>query len=52
MAIFTHIWSHDMRHTGFPQVDGGQWNPWEMGRHICNANVTAISHVTCMMHTT
>ena len=26
--------SHDMRHTGFPQVDGGQRDPWEMGRHI------------------
>ena len=25
--------SHDMRHTGFPQVDGGQWDPREMGRH-------------------
>ena len=23
--------SHDMRHTGFPQVDGGQRNPWEWG---------------------
>ena len=25
--------SHDMRHTGFPKVDGGQRDPWEMGRH-------------------
>ena len=25
--------SHDMRHTGFPQVDGGQRDPREMGRH-------------------
>ena len=25
--------SHDMRHTGFSQVDGGQWDPQEMGRH-------------------
>ena len=25
--------SHDMRHTGFPQVDGGQRDPPEMGRH-------------------
>ena len=25
--------SHDMRHTGFPQVDGGQQDPQEMGRH-------------------
>ena len=25
--------SHDMRHTGFPQVDGDQWDPEEMGRH-------------------
>ena len=22
-----------MRHIGFPQVDGGQWDPREMGRH-------------------
>ena len=29
MAIFTH----DMRHTGFPQVDNGQRDPWKMGRH-------------------
>ena len=26
--------SHDMRHIGFPQVDGGQRDPWEMGRHM------------------
>ena len=25
--------SHNMRHTGFPQVDGGQLDPREMGRH-------------------
>ena len=25
--------SHDVRHTGFPQVDGGQRDPQEMGRH-------------------
>ena len=25
--------SHDMRHTGFPQVDGGQRDPRGMGRH-------------------
>ena len=25
--------SHDIRHTGFSQVDGGQWDPREMGRH-------------------
>ena len=25
--------SHDMRHTGFPQVDGGQRDPREMGHH-------------------
>ena len=26
--------SHDMRHTSFSQVDGGQRDPREMGRHI------------------
>ena len=25
--------SHDMRHIGFPQVDGGQRGPREMGHH-------------------
>ena len=25
--------SHDMRHTSFSQVDGGQWDPRGMGRH-------------------
>ena len=25
--------SHDMRHTGFPQADGGQWDPRDSGRH-------------------
>ena len=26
--------SHDIRHTGFPQVDGGQRDPRDLGRHI------------------
>ena len=26
--------SHDMRRTGFPQVDDGQRDPRELGRHI------------------
>ena len=25
--------SHDMRHTGFPQVDGGQRDPRDLRRH-------------------
>ena len=25
--------SHNMRHTGFPQVDSGQRDPWKLGRH-------------------
>ena len=25
--------SHDMIHIGFSHVDGGQRDPWEMGRH-------------------
>ena len=33
MSIFTHVWVSDMRHTGFLQVDGGQRDPREMGRH-------------------
>ena len=27
--------SHDMRHIGFSQVDGGQRDPRELGRHTC-----------------
>ena len=34
VAILPMYGSHDMRHTGFPQVDGGQRDPREMGRHI------------------
>ena len=34
--------SHDMRHIGFPQVDGGQQDPWEMGRHMMN-NLTYVN---------
>ena len=25
--------SHDMRHTGFPWVNGGQRDPQDLGRH-------------------
>ena len=25
--------SHDLRHTGIPQVDGGQRDPRDLGRH-------------------
>ena len=32
--FFLKYGSHDMRHTGFLQVNGGQQDPWEMGRHI------------------
>ena len=28
--------THDMRHTGFPQVDGGQRDPRKLGRHKFN----------------
>ena len=30
-VIFTHDGSHDMRHTSFPQVDGGQRDPKVLG---------------------
>ena len=33
MAILLMYESHDMRHTGFSQVDGGQQDSREMGRH-------------------
>ena len=31
VAFLLMYGSHDMRHTGFPQVDGGQWDPREWG---------------------
>ena len=34
MAILLMYESHDMRHTSIPQVDGGQRDPWDLGRHI------------------
>ena len=34
VAILLMYGSHNMRHTGFRQVDGDQWDPREMGRHI------------------
>ena len=33
VAILLMYGSHDMRHTGFPQIDGGQRDPRDMGRH-------------------
>ena len=33
VAILLMYRSHDMRHTGFRQVDDGQQDPWDMGRH-------------------
>ena len=33
MTILLMYGSHDMRHTGFPQVDGGQRDPREIWRH-------------------
>ena len=29
-----------MRHTGFPQVDGGQRDPWDLGRHSHHLDTT------------
>ena len=34
VAILLMYGSHHMRHTGFPKVDDGQWDPREMGLHI------------------
>ena len=31
VAILLMYGSHDMRHTGFPQVDGGQRDPQDRG---------------------
>ena len=34
VTILLTYGSHDMRHIGFPLVDGGQLNPRDLGRHI------------------
>ena len=34
--------SHDIRHTGFPQVDGSQQDPREMGHHITKSCIPNI----------
>ena len=33
VAILLTYGSHDMRHTGFSQVDGGQRDPRDLRRH-------------------
>ena len=33
VAILLKYGSLDMRHTGFSQVDGGQRDSWDLGRH-------------------
>ena len=38
MAILLMYESHDMRHTVFLEVDGGQRDPREMGRHNMHFN--------------
>ena len=35
--------SHDIRHTGFPQVDDGQQDPREMGSHKSSMATLIIS---------
>ena len=39
VAILLTYGSHDMRHTGFPQVDGGQRDARDLGHHnyTCHA---------------
>ena len=39
--------SHDMRHS-FSQVDGGQRDPWEMGRHTHTHTHIEISVCVCV----
>ena len=38
MTIFTHIWVSCYETHKFLQVDGGQRDPREMGRHISNTH--------------
>ena len=33
MTILLMYGFHDIRYTGIPQVDGGQWDPRDLGRH-------------------
>ena len=41
--------SHDMRHTCFLQVDGGQRDPWDLGHHtftsVIDMNKNIIPHL-------
>ena len=36
--------SHDMRHTGFPRVDGGQRDPQVLGCHTHSRGIMSIVH--------
>ena len=46
VAILLMYGSHDMRHTGFPQVDGGQRDPREMERHNSSTHKTSRLYLT------
>ena len=48
VAILFIYGSHDVRHIGFPQVDGGQRDLREMGRHIFVGNLLLI--ISCLHH--
>ena len=37
--------SHDMRHTGFSQVNGGQRDPLEMGRHTLSRFIMLLTYI-------
>ena len=52
MAIFTHVWvSLYETHRFFPWVDGGQWDPRDLGRHRHGEHVHAIStNSECNIH--
>ena len=36
--------SHDMRHTGIPQVDGLSTDPWVLGRHNLSCRIQRRKH--------
>ena len=40
--------SHDMRHTGFPQVDDSQWDPRVLGCHNKNENLVQAAKISSM----
>ena len=42
--------SHDMRHIGFPRVNGLSTDPWDLGRHINCIFIYVWSNPSCLTY--